>query len=60
MRSQVFSRLELEQELRAALVNHEFQLYYQPILAMKSDQVASTERLIVQLRPGFSLVQAAG
>jgi len=46
MRFQAFSRLEMEQELRAALENREFQLYYQPIMSMKSNQVISLEALI--------------
>jgi EAL domain-containing protein (putative c-di-GMP-specific phosphodiesterase class I) len=46
MRSLAFSRLEMEQELRAALENREFQLYYQPILSLKSNQLASFEALI--------------
>jgi EAL domain-containing protein (putative c-di-GMP-specific phosphodiesterase class I) len=46
MRSLAFSRLEMEQELRAALENHEFQLYYQPILSLKSNRLASFEALI--------------
>jgi len=46
MRSQAFFRLEMEQELRAALEKQEFQLYYQPIMSMKSDQVVSFEALI--------------
>ena len=56
MRSQVFSRLELEQELRIALENHEFQLYYQPILAMESNQVASLEALIRWRHPKRGLL----
>jgi EAL domain-containing protein (putative c-di-GMP-specific phosphodiesterase class I) len=46
MRSYAFSRLEIEQELRAALENSEFQLYYQPIMLMKSNELVSFEALI--------------
>jgi diguanylate cyclase (GGDEF)-like protein len=56
MRSQAYSRLEMEQELRAALENQEFQLYYQPIVSMESDQVASFEALIRWLHPKRGLL----
>ena len=46
MRSQAFSRLEVEQDLRTALEKGQFQLYYQPILSMESNQVVSLEALI--------------
>jgi diguanylate cyclase (GGDEF)-like protein len=46
MRSHAFSRLKMEQELRAALENGEFQLYYQPILSMQSQELVSFEALI--------------
>jgi len=51
MRSHVFSRLEMEQELRAALEDREFQIYYQPILSMKSDQLVRFEALIRWAHP---------
>lgn len=46
MRSHIFSRLEMEQDLRSALENGDFQLYYQPIVSMKSNQLVSFEALI--------------
>lgn len=46
MRSQAFSRLEMEQELRTALERQQFRLYYQPILSLKSNQLVSFEALI--------------
>jgi diguanylate cyclase (GGDEF)-like protein len=57
MRSYAFSRLEMEQDLRAALENGEFQLYYQPIVSMKSNQLFGFEALIRWVHPsrGFLL-----
>ncbi len=56
MRSQAFSRLEMEQELRAALENREFRLYYQPILSLESNQVVSFEALIRWQHPQRGLL----
>ena len=56
MRSHVFSRLEMEQELRMALEDREFQLYYQPIISMKSDQLISFEALIRWTHPTRGLL----
>lgn len=46
MRSHAFSRLQMEQEIRLALENREFLLYYQPIIEMRSNQLVSFEALI--------------
>ncbi len=46
LRKQAFIRLELENEIRRAIENHEFQLYYQPIYRLWSEQVAGFEALI--------------
>ena len=56
MRSHAFSRLQLEQELRTALENGEFRLYYQPILSMKSNQLISFEALIRWAHPKRGLL----
>jgi diguanylate cyclase (GGDEF)-like protein len=56
MRSHAFSRLQLEQEMRMALENGEFQLYYQPILSMKSNQLISFEALIRWAHPKRGLL----
>jgi EAL domain-containing protein (putative c-di-GMP-specific phosphodiesterase class I) len=46
MRSQAFSRLEMEQDLRAALENQEFELYYQPIVSGSDCSIYGVEALI--------------
>lgn len=56
MRSYAFSRLEMEQELRVALENSEFQLYYQPIMLMKSNELVSFEALIRWVHPKRGLL----
>lgn len=56
MRSQAFSRLEMEQEIRTALENREFQLYYQPIISLKSDRVIGVEALIRWRHPKRGLL----
>jgi len=56
MRSQAFSRLEMEQELRSALEQQEFRLYYQPIISLKSNQLVSFEALIRWQHPKRGLL----
>ena len=56
MRSHAFSRLEMEQDLRSALENREFQLYYQPIMSMESNQLVSFEALIRWIHPTRGLL----
>jgi EAL domain-containing protein (putative c-di-GMP-specific phosphodiesterase class I) len=56
MRSHAFSRLEMEQDLRSALENGEFQLYYQPIVSMVSNQLVSFEALIRWIHPTRGLL----
>ena len=46
MRVQANSRLLVENDIRRGLENQEFQLYYQPILDLKSNQVVGFEALI--------------
>ncbi len=46
MRSHAFSRLAMEQDLRAALESQEFRLYYQPIMSVSSNVLVSFEALI--------------
>lgn len=46
MRNQAMLRLELENEIRCAIENKEFELYYQPIYKLWPEKVAGFEALI--------------
>ncbi len=46
LRDQAFSRMQMEDELRRALDNREFRLYYQPIASLESDRVVGLEALL--------------
>ncbi len=46
MHTQVINRLQLETELRRALENEEFYLNYQPIICLKTNQIAGFESLV--------------
>lgn len=46
MDARMQARRALELDLRKAIVNHEFELYYQPIIDVKSGQVTSCEALV--------------
>lgn len=56
MRTQAFSRMEMEHGLRTGLENREFQLYYQPILSLESNEVVSFEALIRWFHPKRGLL----
>ncbi len=51
MRHQINSRLEIENGLRKGLENREFQLYYQPIINLDSNQIIGLEALLRWLHP---------
>lgn len=46
MNSQITEHLQLERALRNALVSNEFVLYYQPIIALDSEQIMGVEALL--------------
>ncbi|HCL64933.1 MAG TPA: hypothetical protein DIC56_08875 [Rhizobium sp.] len=46
MDARMQARRALELDLRKAIVNHEFELYYQPIIDVKSGEVTSCEALV--------------
>ena len=48
--------LELQNDLRRALERHEFRLFYQPIVDLKTDMVVCVEALIRWAHPTRGLV----
>ena len=56
MRTQAYTRLELENEMRTGLENHEFQLYYQPIMFLESNRLVGFEALIRWFHPKNGLL----
>jgi diguanylate cyclase (GGDEF)-like protein len=51
MRSEVEQRLELLRDVRAALVENEFTLYYQPVVDIRENKVAGFEALMRWIHP---------
>ncbi|BAI93656.1 hypothetical protein N39L_55950 [Limnospira platensis NIES-39] len=51
MKSQALQQLQLEADLREAIKNQEFQLYYQPIIDLKTNQIAGFEALVRWISP---------
>ena len=56
MQAQIVARLELERDLRHALDRQEFQLYYQPIVDLRTGDVAKVEALVRWQHPTRGLV----
>ena len=56
MEEHVNSRVKLVHELKLALTNNEFELYYQPKVDLESNQIIGAEALIRWHRPGEGLV----
>lgn len=56
MHDRAISRMALENEIRSALKNHEFSLYYQPIFQVKSQNLTGFEALIRWMHPKKGLL----
>lgn len=52
----VHNRLRLDNDLRKAISNNEFELYYQPIINLQTNQIASTEALLRWHHPTRGMV----
>ncbi len=59
MNSRALERLSLENAMRSALNRGEFEVYYQPQLAVKSRKTTGMEALIRWNRPGLGLTSPA-
>ncbi|MGJ7542011.1 EAL domain-containing response regulator [Variovorax sp. LT1R16] len=56
MNADAMTRLELEMALRRALDNEEFELHYQPKVALASGRVVGVEALLRWNRPGHGVI----
>jgi diguanylate cyclase (GGDEF)-like protein len=59
MDAKMKTRRELEMDLRKALVNAEFELYYQPLVNLKTNEISAFEALVRWNRPTRGLVSPA-
>ncbi|MGC9524357.1 MAG: EAL domain-containing protein [Limnospira sp.] len=51
MHTQALQQLELESDLREAIKNREFQLHYQPIINLRTEQIVGFEALVRWISP---------
>ena len=58
MHSQAMNRLQMEQQLRAAIENNQFQLYYQPIIDLATRRVSGFEALLRWRHPEKGVIAA--
>lgn len=56
---QTLKAVELERDLRLALINQEFTVYYQPIVALKDNSLSGFEALIRWYHPQHGLISPA-
>lgn len=56
MHSESIAQWQLERDLRQAIYNREFELYYQPIIDLKSDRVVGFEALVRWISPSRGFV----
>jgi diguanylate cyclase (GGDEF)-like protein/PAS domain S-box-containing protein len=56
MHEALMERLELEDDLRAAIENHEFTLHYQPILELGSSDMLGMEALVRWNHPRYGML----
>lgn len=56
MTENAVEQLSLENELRKALINHEFVLYYQPQINLKTNEICSVEALVRWQHPERGLL----
>jgi predicted signal transduction protein with EAL and GGDEF domain len=60
MHAAAAGRLRLETDLRRAIIEHEFEIHYQPIVSLGDSRIVGFEALVRWQRPGFGLVMPAG
>lgn len=58
MQTQAVNRLKLESELRTAEEENQFRVYYQPVVALKTRQIAGFEALLRWVHPEQGVIAA--
>lgn len=56
MNVEAYKRFELERDMRKALINNEFEVYFQPRVCSQTMQLVSAEALIRWIHPNWGLV----